>query len=206
MRSSSCTTPQFLHFLPSNTFSRPGDYLPADADEISGFKSLLDSRLAPTGSLATDHASSHTSSWDIHDTLAQWWRPNFETFMYPYLPPHVTRPKECKKLYLIQLPKSKILSVPKNMKLLAVPLFELYDNTARYGPQLSAIPHYLSRYKWEFVDEDGEVVGWTPGAGQEVDRSKVKTKVLAGGEEAQAENGVKEAAEDTQTEVEMQEQ
>jgi len=27
--------------------------------------------------------------------------------------------------------------VPKNMKLLAVPLFELYDNTARYGPQLS---------------------------------------------------------------------
>jgi cleavage and polyadenylation specificity factor subunit 5 len=30
-----------------------------------------------------------------------------------------------------------MLSVPKNMKLLAVPLFELYDNTARYGPQLS---------------------------------------------------------------------
>jgi hypothetical protein len=31
----------------------------------------------------------------------------------------------------------EMLSVPKNMKLLAVPLFELYDNTARYGPQLS---------------------------------------------------------------------
>jgi cleavage and polyadenylation specificity factor subunit 5 len=55
--------------------------------------------------------------------------------------------------------------VPKNMKLLAIPLFELYDNaarcappfyavcarpsadarTCRYGPQLSAIPHLLSR-------------------------------------------------------------
>ena len=35
---------------------------------------------------------------------------------------------------------------PKNMKLLAIPLFELYDNAARYGPQLSAIPHLLSRY------------------------------------------------------------
>jgi hypothetical protein len=32
------------------------------------------------------------------------------------------------------------------MKLLAIPLFELYDNAARYGPQLSAIPHLLSRF------------------------------------------------------------
>ena len=45
------------------------------------------------------------------------------------------------------------------MKLLAVPLFELYDNTARYGPQLSAIPHLLSRYNFEFVDEEGNVAG-----------------------------------------------
>ena len=51
------------------------------------------------------------------------------------------------------------------MKLLAVPLFELYDNTARYGPQLSAIPHYLSRYNFEFVDEQGNVVAVTPGGG-----------------------------------------
>jgi hypothetical protein len=39
-----------------------------------------------------------------------------------------------------------VLAVPKNMKLLAIPLFELYDNSARYGPQLSAIPHLLSRW------------------------------------------------------------
>lgn len=51
------------------------------------------------------------------------------------------------------------------MKLLAVPLFELYDNTARYGPQLSAIPHYLSRYRFEFVDEDGNLSSVMPGAG-----------------------------------------
>lgn len=40
---------------------------------------------------------------------------------------------------------AEVLAVPKNMKLLAIPLFELYDNAARYGPQLSAIPHLLSR-------------------------------------------------------------
>jgi cleavage and polyadenylation specificity factor subunit 5 len=64
---------------------------------------------------------------------------------YPFIPAHITKPKECKKLFLVQMPERKVLAVPKNMKLLAIPLFELYDNAARYGPQLSAIPHLLSR-------------------------------------------------------------
>ena len=84
---------------------------------------------------------------------------------------------------------SEILSVPKNMKLLAVPLFELYDNTARYGPQLSAIPHILSKYNFEFVDEQGKVVASTPGEGAP-DGYVPKTKVLAGDDvEMKAENG-----------------
>lgn len=68
--------------------------------------------------------------------------------------------------------------MPKNMKLLAVPLFELYDNTARYGPQLSAIPHLLSRYNFEFVDEDGNVSAMTPGTEQQ---GFGGARVLAGG-------------------------
>lgn len=65
------------------------------------------------------------------------------------------------------------------MKLLAVPLFELYDNTARYGPQLSAIPHYLSRYRFEFVDEDGNVSSVMPGGGPLPGlEGEVKVKVL----------------------------
>src|SRR5436305_5440910 len=156
----------------------PGDYLPASAEEISGFKSRLNERLAPQNS-----TSNADSDWEIGDTLAQWWRPNFETFMYPFLPGHVSRPKECKKLYFIQLPKKKVLSVPKNMKLLAVPLFELYDNTARYGPQLSAIPHLLSRYNFEFVDEEDNVVAITPGEGP--DDGVPNTKVVAGEEDGE---------------------
>lgn len=74
----------------------------------------------------------------------------------------------------------EVLSVPKNMKLLAVPLFELYDNTARYGPQLSAIPHLLSRYNFEFVDENDNVVAVTPGT-PHPGIDELKTKVLAGG-------------------------
>ena len=65
------------------------------------------------------------------------------------------------------------------MKLLAVPLFELYDNTARYGPQLSAIPHLLSRYNFEFVDENDNVVAVTPGTPLSAEQIP-KTKVLTG--------------------------
>jgi len=78
------------------------------------------------------------------------------------------------------------------MKLLAVPLFELYDNTARYGPQLSAIPHLLSRYNFEFVDEKGEVVAETPG--REPPEGYVpKTRILAGGtDEEMKESGLED--------------
>lgn len=86
---------------------RPGDYLRADDTEIPGFKARLNERLAPTGSQFSGDGV-HGEDWEITDTLAQWWRPNFETFMYPFIPAHVTRPKECKKLYLIQLPESSM--------------------------------------------------------------------------------------------------
>ena len=84
----------------------PGDYLRADEDEIEGFKSRLNERLAPSGNQFSGEGVN--DEWQIADTIAQWWRPSFETFMYPYYPGHVTRPKECKKLFFIQLPKSSM--------------------------------------------------------------------------------------------------
>ena len=82
---------------------RPGDYLKPEDDEIEGFKIRLNERLAPVGTQFSGEGVN--DEWEIGDTLAQWWRPNFETFMYPFIPAHVTRPKECKKLYFIQLPR-----------------------------------------------------------------------------------------------------
>ncbi|KAK5456023.1 hypothetical protein LTS15_005342 [Exophiala xenobiotica] len=188
--------PHVLMLQIANAFFKlPGDYLPHDADEIEGFKMRLNERLAPTNPKESD------MEWEIGDCLAQWWRPNHETFLYPFLPAHVSRPKELKKLYFIHLPPNKVLSVPKNMKLLAVPLFELYDNTARYGPQLSAIPHYLSKYRFEFVDEDGNLSSVMPGDGE---MPGPKTKVLVGQEEVKEMEGKGESngAGDAQVKIE----
>ncbi|KAI9033256.1 cleavage and polyadenylation specific factor 5 [Hyaloraphidium curvatum] len=134
--------PHILMMQIANTFFKlPGSYLKPGEDEIEGLKVRLHQQLSPPGPY-------DPNEWEVGELLAVWWRPNFETFMYPYVPAHITKPKEQKKLFIIHLPERKLLSVPKNMKLLAVPLFELYDNSARYGPQLSAIPHVLSRFNF----------------------------------------------------------
>ncbi|KAG8935276.1 hypothetical protein FRC01_003026 [Tulasnella sp. 417] len=151
--------PHILMLQIANAFFKlPGDYLKPGEDETNGLKSRLNDRLAPLG--GADIIDD--GDWEIGDCLAQWWRPNFETFMYPYVPPHVTKPKECKKLFMVQMPEKsayqsqrdfvcsqlggslrvtfdaslEVLAVPKNMKLLAIPLFELYDNAARYVVRL----------------------------------------------------------------------
>lgn len=66
--------------------------------EAEGLRQRLISQLSPTAaSLATD--------WVIGDCVAAYWRPHFEPQMYPYLPVHVTRPKETRKLFTVHLPE-----------------------------------------------------------------------------------------------------
>lgn len=36
-------------------------------------------------------------------------------------------------------------AVPRNYKLVAAPLFELYDNSPGYGPVIASLPQALSR-------------------------------------------------------------
>ncbi|GAA5850207.1 hypothetical protein JCM8547_001042 [Rhodosporidiobolus lusitaniae] len=129
-------------------FKLPGDYLKPGEGDIDGLKRRLHERLGPEikdGEALMDGTPGSVEDWEIADSVAQFWRPNFETFMYPYIPAHSTRPKELKTWYMVQMPERQVLTVPKNMKLVALPLFELYDNAVRYGPQLAAVPHLLSR-------------------------------------------------------------
>ena len=94
----------------------------------------------------------HHARWQVDENaLAVWWRPNFEPHMYPYVPAHVTKPKECRKVFAIRLPEKMVFAVPGNLKLLAVPLFDLFDNAARYGPLISSIPHLASRLEFTYA-------------------------------------------------------
>ena len=41
---------------------------------------------------------------------------------------------------------SAVFAVPRNYKLVAAPLFELYDNSQGYGPIIASLPQLLSRF------------------------------------------------------------
>ena len=133
----------------------------------------------------------------------------WSSLQYPYIPAHITKPKEQRKLFLVQLGEkgeswrnlvrirlyflnrsqtnissqsfyaqndldfflmlsgkvmccnnncfdvlflslelfiSANFAVPRNYKLVAAPLFELYDNSPGYGPIIASLPQLLSRY------------------------------------------------------------
>lgn len=86
-------------------FKLPGDVLRQGEDEIEGLKLRLSHKL----SAATKDIYTSAKEWKIGQLLATWWRPNFETFVYPYLPPHITNPKEIKRMYLVHLPSKSML-------------------------------------------------------------------------------------------------
>ncbi|GAA5870016.1 hypothetical protein JCM16303_001874 [Sporobolomyces ruberrimus] len=148
--------PHVLLLQVANSFFKlPGDYLKPGEGDIDGLKKRMQKRLGPENELSDTTMDNGwddklADGWEIADAVGQFYRPNFEGFMYPYIPAHISNPKELKTWYLIQLPQSQVLTVPKNMKLIALPLFELYDNAVRYGPQLAAIPHLLSRINFIF--------------------------------------------------------
>ena len=77
--------------------SRSKHYRDADAD-AEGLKTRLAHQLSP-------QAASLITEWVIGDCVATYWRPHFEPQLYPYLPVHVTRPKEIRKLFAVHLPE-----------------------------------------------------------------------------------------------------
>jgi len=127
--------------LEDKYFKLPGGKLKPGESELDGLKRKLTNKLAPL------HQEKQPD-WEIGDLVCQWWRPNFETFMYPYIPPHCSRPKECRKMFLVLLPEKWVFAVPSNRVLRAVPLFELFDNASRYGPLISGLPQMLSRFNF----------------------------------------------------------
>jgi len=132
--------------LGSTFFKLPGGELNPGEDEVEGLKRLMSDTLG-----RMDGSASAATDWTVEDTIGNWWRPNFEPAQYPYIPPHITKPKEHRKLFLVQLQEKAYFAVPRNYKLVAAPLFELYDNAQGYGPIISSLPQALGRFNFIYM-------------------------------------------------------
>lgn len=129
--------------LGTTFFKLPGGELNVGEDPIDGLKRLLNETLGKADAV-------EPNNWIVEEVIGNWWRPNFEAPRYPYTPAHITKPKEHIRMYLVQLGEKAIFAVPRNYKLVAAPLFELYDNSQGYGPIISSLPQILSRFNFVY--------------------------------------------------------
>ncbi|XP_068651192.1 pre-mRNA cleavage factor Im 25 kDa subunit 1 [Aristolochia californica] len=125
-------------------FKLPGGRLRPGESEIDGLKRKL------TSKLSVDDQTNEVD-WQIGECLGMWWRSDFETLQYPYLRSNTERPKECTKLFLVRLPRSQQFVVPRNLKLLAIPLCQIHGNHKTYGPIIAGIPQLLSKFSFNMI-------------------------------------------------------
>ncbi|KAH7651944.1 cleavage and polyadenylation specificity factor subunit 5 protein [Dioscorea alata] len=136
--------PHVLLLQVKNTFFRlPGGRL-RHGESVEGLKRKLSNKLSPIESTTSD-------KWQVGECIGMWWKSSFDTLPYPYLPRNGRKPKECIKLFLVRLPISRKFFVPKRMKLLAVPLFQIHDNCQTYGPVIHGIPQMLSKFSLNMI-------------------------------------------------------
>jgi len=137
--------PSVLHLQIGNAFFKlPGGKLRENEDEIACLKRKLDNKLAPLN-------PEYKVDWEIISKIGTWYRPAFESAVYPYRPPHIVDIKEIKTRYLVQLPPKAIFGVPKNFKLTPIPLFDLYENSPKLGVPAAALPLELSRFEFTAI-------------------------------------------------------
>uniref|UniRef100_A0A8K9ULV1 Cleavage and polyadenylation specificity factor subunit 5 n=1 Tax=Oncorhynchus mykiss TaxID=8022 RepID=A0A8K9ULV1_ONCMY len=129
--------------LGTTFFKLPGGELNAGEDEVDGLKRLMTEILGRQDGVKQD--------WVIDDSIGNWWRPNFEPPQVGYqgviLPVLLRERPQHASVRLAKLEKT-LFAVPKNYKLVAAPLFELYDNAPGYGPIISSLPQLLSRFNF----------------------------------------------------------
>ncbi|KAL8447867.1 hypothetical protein Emed_004162 [Eimeria media] len=81
---------------------------------------------------------------EVGEFLGEWWRGDFDDELTPYLPPHVTRPKERVRVHQVQLAPRCSFRIPAGFCLTLVPLFDL--SPQRVGLAISGLSHLLARF------------------------------------------------------------
>lgn len=96
----------------------------------------------------THTASKASNFFRVGEVMATWYRPHFTPHMYPYIPAHIASSsvRELRTLFLVHLEPTVYFNVvQEGVELVAAPLFDLYENTSKYGPIVASLPVLLSR-------------------------------------------------------------
>jgi cleavage and polyadenylation specificity factor subunit 5 len=84
--------------------------------------------------------------WKVGDIIAKYYRPEFDNRIYPYVPAHVTRPKEEITLIQVILPPRCVFGLREGISMSAIPVHEILKNPQAYPTLISALPQLISRF------------------------------------------------------------
>ncbi|PFH33866.1 putative mrna cleavage factor family protein [Besnoitia besnoiti] len=134
----------------AKSWERPEDVLERKLEKIlTKHRSEVHKSLANYTWVAPEQNEKVTA--DVREFLGEWWRPELDEEPLPFLPPHVTRPKERIRLYQVQLPQKCSFRLPPALSLAAIPLFDLLRPEI-HGLALAGIPHMLSRFRFRLLE------------------------------------------------------
>jgi cleavage and polyadenylation specificity factor subunit 5 len=120
----------------SGRFVIPGGKLRPGEDDETGLQRLLGVKMQLI-----------EGDYEVVDQLlATWYRPQFTDQLFPYLPVHVSSPKEIEHWYLVLLPEKGNLRINSKYKRLSVASFYDLQEGKKYGKQLSLVPLLVSRF------------------------------------------------------------
>ncbi|CAD2095991.1 cleavage and polyadenylation specificity factor subunit 5, putative [Plasmodium vinckei] len=91
----------------------------------------------------TGDAKNKDEIFDVGEFLGEWWRTQYDSVYLSYLPAHITRPKECARLYQVTIMPKCIFHLPPGFTLKAIPLFDLNN----CGIAISGLSSIFSRFK-----------------------------------------------------------
>ncbi|GAW79087.1 mRNA cleavage factor-like protein [Plasmodium gonderi] len=102
-----------------------------------------DMHFATTTSQLNDEQDEREETIEVGEFLGEWWRTQFNSVYLPYLPAHITRPKEYIRLYQVTITSKCIFHLPPGFTLKALPLFDL----TTCGIAIGGLTSILSRFK-----------------------------------------------------------
>jgi cleavage and polyadenylation specificity factor subunit 5 len=89
---------------------------------------------------------SDSCEWKVGEVLGKFYRPEFDERLYPYLPSHVTRPKEEVTLIQVVLPPRCVFGLREGTTMSAIPVDEILRDPEAFPIQIRAIPNLISRF------------------------------------------------------------
>ncbi|CBZ50000.1 hypothetical protein NCLIV_004770 [Neospora caninum Liverpool] len=136
-----------LFTFKSKSWERPEDVLERKLERVCT-KHRSEVEKSSSYTWVADQRSEKVAA-EVGEFLGELWKSEFDEEPRPFLPPHVTRPKEKIRLYQVLLPPTCSFRLPPAFSLAAIPLCDLRPEI--HGTALAGVAHLVSRFRFRLL-------------------------------------------------------